>query len=494
MKRRKLLAAKASTLAVAVAFCAISGSASAQSTSGGQFLERKAGDGFTLLTRGGELSVYGNIDLSIDDTTKGISNLRAGNPGFGVPGDGVLTPFGNGGWMPAISSNLSYIGVRGFQNIGSASHRFVYQLETEISVSATSGTTETNSNTSNNVKGGLTSRNTFIGLAGSDWGALKIGKSDAPYKNSTARMNPFSGMIGDYSVIMGNTGGDNRVEFGTRVDHAVWYESPNLGGVTFNVLVSPGQNRATDSSNIPAGESDCAGGNIPGSGALPAACNDGSFSNLYSANVAYENQLFYLTAAYEMHKKVNRTSDLGAFDPNDVADEDAEKIGAQFKLPTRTTISAIYENMKRHLPQSLEDQDERTRSGYWLALSQVLNPADSLHFGWAHANRAKGDPGQHNTLPLAGNGTANADNVANMYTVAWKHQMDRNFSTYATYATTVNHTYAHYDLGAGGRSVTTDCHDASNPDASGFDPAGGAPRCWAGGKLQGVSIGMKYTF
>src|SRR6266702_4244109 len=260
MDKRKILAVKASALAIATAFCAISGSVSAQSPSGGQFLERKVGDGFTLLTRGGELSVYGNIDLSLDDTTKGISDKRAGNPGFGVPGDGVLTPFGNNGWMPAISSNLSYVGVRGFQDVGSPSYRFVYQLETEISLSATSGTTETNSNTSNNVKGGLTSRNTFIGLAGSNWGALKIGKSDAPYKNSTARMNAFSGMIGDYSVIMGNTGGDNRVEFGTRVDHAIWYESPNWNGINFNALISPGQNRANDSSNVASGEADCAGG------------------------------------------------------------------------------------------------------------------------------------------------------------------------------------------------------------------------------------------
>jgi hypothetical protein len=42
-----------------------------------------------------------------------------------------------------------------------------------------------------------------------------------------------------------------------------------------------------------------------------------------------------------------------------------------------------------------------------------------------------------------------------MYTVAWKHKMDKNLSTYATNATTINHTFGHYDLGAGGRAVTT---------------------------------------
>jgi len=30
---------------------------------------------------------------------------------------------------------------------------------------------------------------------------------------------------------MGNTGGDNRVEFGTRLDHSVWYESPVLANM-----------------------------------------------------------------------------------------------------------------------------------------------------------------------------------------------------------------------------------------------------------------------
>ena len=72
--------------------------------------------------------------------------------------------------------------------------------------------------------------------------------------------------------------------------------------------------------------------------------------------------------------------------------------------------------------------------------------------------------------------------------------MDRQLSWYANFAETLNHVAAHYDLGAGGRGVTTDCHDASNPDASGFDPNGGAPHCYAGGKLRGISVGMKYQF
>jgi hypothetical protein len=133
-------------------------------------------------------------------------------------------------------------------------------------------------------------------------------------------------------------------------------------------------------------------------------------------------------------------------------------------------------------------------------LSQDVTSADSVHFGWAHANKAKGDPGQHNPPasatpdPTIGFGFADADNRSDMFTFAYKHAVDRNLTWYANYATTRNKPFAHYDLGAGGRSVTTDCHDASNTDTTGFDPNPGAPRCWTGGRLQAFSIGMNYKF
>jgi len=446
-----------------------------------EWFERKKGDGVTFFTRGGELSIYGNLDLSIDSATKGIGGMTTGESQTG--------PVGRTGWLADISTNLSYVGVRGFQSLGNFPARFVYQLETQIDVSAASGSSASNSNTSDVVKGGLTSRNSYIGLAAPAWGAVKIGKTDAPYKTATSSMNPFSGMWGDYSVIMGNSGGDNRVEFGTRLDHAIWYESPSLSGFHINALFAPGQNRASDSSNLSSGEADCAGGNVPGSGGLPVACNDGAYGSAYSVSATYRIGGLYAIGAYELHRSVNRTSDLGAFDPTDVADESAAKVGAQYRLPTGTTVNAIYEKMTRRVPDALSAQNERSRSGYWLAISQQLAPSDSLHFGWAHANKSPGDPGQHNTP-----GGADPDNSANLFTLAWKHQVDKQFGFYADYAATLNHTAAHYDLGAGGRSVTTDCHDASNPDTSGFDPNGNGPHCWAGGHLQGVSVGMKYSF
>jgi len=440
---------------------------------------------------------YGNLDLSLDDSTKGLKNSYTLSDGS------TASPVGRMGWLPAISSNISYVGWRGKHQIDD-SLSFLWQLETQVDVSATAGTSNNNSSNDSTVKGALTSRNSYIGLSGPSWGAIKIGKSDAPYKNATSRMNPFSGMLGDYAVIMGNTGGDNRVEFGSRVDHALWYESPDWNGVAFNVLVSPGQNRTLDSSGIAAGESSCAGGNVPGSGALPPVCSDGAFNNLVSANVAYTHGPLYLTAAYELHTAVNRVSDTIGFattpaqfqasgDPNDIGNEAAMKVGAQYIFPTKTTVSAIYERMTRKIPSYLQYLNERQRSGYWLALTQALTPKDDLSFGWGHANRAQGDPGQHNTDSGA------FDNSANLYTAAFKHELAKNTWWYVDYAMTVNGPSAHYDLGAGGRGVTTDCHDGSAlaaVDVSSGTPTvtGDGPHCYAGGRLQGISVGLAYKF
>ena len=458
---------------------------------GHAFLEHKPGTA-TFYTPGGEITAYGNLDVSIDATTKGIQNKTV--PGSSPPEH----PTGRNGWLMAESTNLSYLGLRGFQNLGDFPANFVWQVETQIDIASSSGTAETNSNQSNVVKGGLTSRNSFIGLSSETYGALMIGKSDAPYKNATQRMNPFSGELGDYSVVMGNSGGDNRVEFGTRLDHSIWYESPKFAGFTANVLYSPGQNRSSSSDNIAAGESDCTGGNIPGSGGTggagigPVRCNDGSFSDAISADVVYSEGPLYAVAAYERHMKVNRSSDIlgSPLAALDTADEDAWKVGVQYAFPTRTTVSAIFEDMHRYVPSSLAFQNERQRKGTWLAVSQQITDSLSVHAGWAHAFKTPGDPGQHNTTAKA-----NADNSANMFTAAVKYLITKNISVYADWAMTVNGPFAHYDLGAGGRAVTTDCHDASDgPTGSSSGGESSNPHCWAGGRLMGVSAGMKYQF
>ena len=276
--------------------------------------------------------------------------------------------------------------------------------------------------------------------------------------------------------------------------------------------MSPGQNRADNSDNIAAGESDCTGGNIPGSGGItPLTCSDGSFGTATSASLAYSKGALFITGAYERHEKVNRSSDITGIyasgnatsvllQSQDVAAEDAGKIGAVYTFAGRTTVGGIFETLHRYVPADLEFQNERQRLGSWFFASQKLSRNTSAHFGWAHAFRAPGDPGQHNdsnAVPPGGDPVTDAtagahvDNTANLFTLAFKEKLNRNLTAYMDWALTANGPAAHYDLGAGGRAITTDCHDAS--DATG-GLVGSNPHCWTGGQLMGVSAGMNYKF
>ena len=104
------------------------------------FFRHKPGDPLTFETPGGEITGYGNIDVSFDGASKTVTgffssfdNINCGGPG---PPGGICTTTGNFGWMPDISTNLSYLGVRGFQKLPGMDWRFVYQLEAGFDVSA----------------------------------------------------------------------------------------------------------------------------------------------------------------------------------------------------------------------------------------------------------------------------------------------------------------------------------------------------------------------
>jgi predicted porin len=378
---------------------------------------------------------YGTLDVSFDDVTKGINGLTAysyglndpTNPNSGyVQGDKKgVQQVGRLGYLPALSTNKSQIGYRNTHRIGETDTDFILQVETSLAVTSSPGLRTQYTQQSNVVTGAIGLGDTFVGLQGSPWGKFKFGTTYSPYKKSTDAMNPFSGMLGDYAVIMGNTGGDNRVEFGTRLDHSLWYESPKLfhNLFSFDLLWSPGQNRTFDNVVQSAGSPDCSGGNEPGSGNLPLNCDDGGFSDAYSADLKFEWGGLYAIAAWEEHRAVNRNSDgIGSNHPiynyllsinsplldfntfnaysaefpgyatvatpgyrTDIGDEMAYKLGAKYTWPMGLSISGIWESMKRQIPQALEFQNERTRIGWWFAASQDLfGPKDNVSIGYGH--------------------------------------------------------------------------------------------------------------
>jgi len=175
-----------------------------------------------------DLRVYGYADVSIEEVDNGLKT------------------------QTLISSNLSYLGFAAQHDIYTDT-KVVAQIEAEAAITSTPS-----------LKNALGFRNSFLGIANKEWGTLKLGKNDTPYKSATASFDPFANTIADYNSIMGNTGGDGRTEFDVRAQHAIWYESPSFGGLTFNFLWSPGQNAAGDSSDFPAGDNVCSGATFGG--------------------------------------------------------------------------------------------------------------------------------------------------------------------------------------------------------------------------------------
>jgi predicted porin len=488
---------------------------------------------------------YGTLDVSFDDTTKGEGGMLAyhfdlinpANPNSGYVQRGCPAacappkdsgPVGRVGYMPALSTNKSQIGYRGQHKIGTSDVNLIYQVETALAFTASPGLRTSQYQQSNIINGGVGLGDSFVGFSGKDWGRVKFGTFYSPYKKATDRLNPFSGMLGDYSVVMGNSGGDNRVEFGTRLDHSFAYESPTWSGFSFDLLFSPGQNRTFDNTVQSSGSPDCNGGNQPGSGNLLLNCDDGGFDNAFSAAVKYEAGPLYLTAAYEVHKNVNRNSDgigsnhpiygfyagppcdptildcatfaliaaefptafgAGASPPFafSIGDETALKVGGQYKFPVGLTLSLLWERLTHDLPANLTFQNERQRNGSWVALSWDATQADNVSAGWAHAGKTPGDPGgQHNFNPLQ------TDDSANMYTVAWKHKLDKQLYWYLDGAVTINKGNAHYDIGAGGRGLTTDCHDGTHTTVIDYSSFGNTT--WGGCRPEGFSTGLNFKF
>lgn len=444
----------------------------------------KPGNSLTFLVGGGEVTLYGHVDVSLDEQTNGMA-------GF-INGGAPVT--GRNGWLPDISSNLSYFGVRGQRAID-RELTALFQFETEVAYAATPGASD-QAPDGTAQKTGLGSRNSFVGMRG-PWGTVKLGKTDTPYKSSTGRLDPFSSTPGDYNSIMGNSGGDNRTEFDLRLPHSIWYESPRMGGFNVDVLFSPGQNRSTNTGLYAMGEPDCSGGNstagLNGNNGQPTPCQDGSFNNAFSIAGRYQAGPLYAIAAYEIHKNVNRIGDEITPGTVGVRDESAMKVGVQYKLPTRTTVDFIVERL--HRDAVVAALNERSRSGTWLALTQGLTPYDDLNLGWAHAGRTPGQPDQGVQDRYGNaNGPGKSANGANLYAIGWKHRFgDARTTTYFTYSRLVNEYWGHYSLGAGGHGLPTRNY-VGDKFIGGCLDGGNCGPPFTGYTAQAFSVGLTYDF
>jgi predicted porin len=428
------------------------------------------------------VTLYGHVDLSGDIF----------NPGVYDQG----TKFG-------VSSNLTYFGVRARHNLdpyGYPGWAAIAQFESLVEVAAVP--TE---------RAAFGTRDSFLGME-SPWGTIKAGKADTPYKKATAKFDPFSATLGDYNSIMGNTGGDLRAEFDWRAAHAIWYESPVWNGFQATFMISPGQNTAKDNSDYALGDFNCPATSSRGSGSgfpltsAPEGCTDGSYGNLYSASLTYNQGGFTGVAAYELHEGTNRTGDEAVtplsnggvlFVPPGavgIANEWAAKVGAGYKFNDvigSLQLYGIYEIMRRQ--NTVAAFNERSRDGYFLSATQTVDKWD-VSASWAHANASPGSPGTGvlNAYPTPGvavsapAGAADfalntVDSSADQYAIGVKYHFSPFVSWYMVGSYLRNGPGAHYCLGVSGHGYGVCGRDANN-------------NVVAGNKAEAVTTGMTFDF
>jgi predicted porin len=425
-----------------------------------------------------DVRIYGFADVSIDEVDNGIQTKTA------------------------LATNNSYLGFAAQSDV-TDDIKVLFQAEGALDLTATPA-----------VKDTFASRNSFIGFASKDWGTIKGGKSDTPYKTATAAFDPFSGGIADYNSIMGNTGGDGRAEFDQRANHAIWYESPNLGGLVFSLMWSPGQNQAGDSGNFPLGDNTCQGSTFGGNGSGGAGvqntfggsagtgrtftggftvgtgfseCTDGAFGDLYSTSAVYKKGGFTGLAAAELHHAVNRVSDavpggngnlanqffLKAGDGSfalTTATEWAAKVGAGYDLGNGLKLAVIGEYMRRTQVQS--GFNERTRYGVFGSAVWRFLPKDEVMASYSHAFSTPGNPGVNQVNQTCPGGNGNQDDQADLFGIGMRHYFTPAVTVYWEAALVHNHDCAHYGLGASGHGIVYLQRNQFNETFPGKDLAG----------------------
>ena len=218
-----------------------------------------------------------------------------------------------------LSSNASRIGFKAEDTFGDITA--FMQLEQEYN---------TLQGNRNQAKSQFATRNTFVGVKG-DWGMVRAGRFDTPFKAARGPANLFANQVGDMRVIFGS-----KNDFDNRNDNTIHIQSPSYEGLQFNLAYS-----------VHEGEENIRQG---------AQRNDQS----YSFSATYEQGIFDAALAYEKYEasKADAIRLAGAAQLTDelkavafyqhngsegtFQDANIYGVGAEFALIESTSLKGMY--------------------------------------------------------------------------------------------------------------------------------------------------------
>jgi predicted porin len=229
------------------------------------------------------------------------------------------------GWDLSANDRASRIGIKGSEDLGGP--KAVYQIEIHVPLADNIGDIDDGEREGANTQGGISMRNSFVGLSGG-WGTLLVGRHDTALKMSTGRLDLFADTLADYNVTVGF--------HDVRADNAILYLSPAFYGVQLaGTLVAAG------------------GATVLGE---PNPDADG-LAEAWSLAATFRHGPLYAAAAYEVLGKELWRQQEGAYDTAHgllPADDKKWRIGLGLLDWRGLTVVGLYESRKDILgmPQS----------------------------------------------------------------------------------------------------------------------------------------------
>ena len=287
-----------------------------------------------------------------------------------------------------VGSNASRLGFKGSEALGGGLSA-IWQVESQIAIGNGAGPYDNPGSQT-----GLGFRDTFAGLKGEQWGSLRLGRMDTPYKLATRRMDMFHNTIADNRSLMG-------IGHDVRTNNTIDYTSAGYSG--FKLAASYfGDQQGT----APQSTSSFFGMNTINN------TNEG-----YSIAGMFDSGPFYATAAYQSNSN-------GPAPANPSRNSDAWKAALGYTVD-QFAINGIYEKIS-------DKYLSGDTTSWHLSGRFNLSPADAIKASYTDLdNHISGAP----------------NTGAKQFTIGYDHKMSIRTTMYALWTKLDNDQGGGYQLG-----------------------------------------------
>ncbi|MGH8709884.1 MAG: porin [Burkholderiales bacterium] len=406
------------------------------------------------------VTIYGKMHADFEN----VSATGATNPANNIPSQN------------RVSSNSSYIGFKGSEDLG-LGLKAIYQIEQGVNVDR--GPSSTSGN-------GFANRNSNVGLSSKTLGTAFYGNWDTPYKVVVRALDPFYSVsiFSAYRAIFGTPGGNvnssptgsatsggtSAAGFGRRENNSIQYWTPNYKGFSARVAYEANEGRS----------------------AISATNANTVNPYLWSAAATYESGPYYLSVGYERHRDflVNSLANttpvvfpLGLGTPTRSQDTGV-KVGAAYSTDITglgtSRIVAGYERLEYNATGADigTNVSRFTKNNYFVAVSHKTG-GNIFRASYAQAS----DGGCTFT-----NGTAcnSAGLGAKAFNLGYGYALSKRTEVYAAFVRIINDSRAAYNFGANALGTTI-----TGSQTTGFTPGTGIG---AGADPTGYGIGIIHVF